>query len=681
MAFVYPPKRKNPATRREVSRGFPEGMNTLAHPSALKNTELSSLLNGQYSQYGTISKRLGTKIIGEAEEEALMIQTLTPVYDINGNTYFIKISDTGIPKYYNFTTKTFQNITGTAPDGYVGSNPLFTAGTPTFDTSVRTWIVQAGGKVYFANAVNDLIWWDGTQWYIYDALTDPVTKTTVAKTGAGTGTRTYYYRYVDYNSVGGTLASPVFAPGDPNGTGHYTAMPEQLDSTTYLTVTLPTAAAGAVRRGIFRGNLVGEERYLDTIPASETSYIDQGAKVPSNFFGIPTANTTKGFHFKLLAVFGDTLVGTTTEMGDDYLVYSGYADKIGQFALADGGGYYGWRVGDGEGISALKAFAASNEEGLYVFKNSKSGRFNYNDEGGSVQDINISIGTISPLSPHAAGNNLRLWTREGPGSLGNEAQFGTIIRYSLLGIKADAYAKQVTPANLEKVAGEYFNHLSLFSISTDVDDGGNDGVLVYDERYNAWSFWRGIYAAVFARCINPLTKEEKLYFGSSKDGNVLEMFSGKTDESTATGAGNTITFSMTTKAYDMGVPEKFKKMRRLFLIFSTLIGSRTTVQGIQDGYKNLDRYIIPQTVTTIGFGTDVWGEFEVGYSGELSDTEAQSDNIRFVNLKNKDMLSLRVNIMNDGVDDEMEVMGLVIYYSESNRSLPYRNRLRQLADY
>lgn len=680
MPFVYPPKRKNPATKREASRGFPEGMNTLAHPSVLKNTELSSLINGQYSQYGTISKRLGTKIIGEAEEEATEISSLQATYNINGNTYFIKISDTGVPLYYNFTSLSWQAITGTAPDGYSGDNPAFDSGTPTFDTSVRTWIVQAAGRVYFANAVNDLIWWDGTQWYIFNALADPLTKATVAKTGSGTGTRTYYYRYVEYNNVGGTFASPIFESGDANGTGYYSGMPEQLDDTTYLTVTLPTAPTGTVRRGIFRGNLAGEEEYLDTIPASETTYIDKGAKVPSDFFGVPAANTTKGFHFKLLTVFDDTLVGVSVEYGDDEIVYSGVAADIGKFAIADGGGSLGWRAGDGEPISAIKTFAASNEEGLYVFKNSKTGRFSYTGQSATVQEINVSIGTIAPLSPHAAGNNLRLWTREGAGSLGNEAQYGTILRYSVLSIKADSYAKQVTPANLHKVAGEYFNHLSLFSISTDVEDSGNDGVLVYDERYNAWSFWRGISASIFAKCINPVTKEENLYAGSSKDGNVLQMFSGKTDEATASGGGNKITFSMTTKAYDMGVPEKFKKMRRLFLIFSTLIGGRTTVQGIQDGYRNLDRYIIPQEVATVGIGTDVWGEFEVGSSGELSDTEAQGDNIRFINLKNKDMLSLRVNVMNDGTDDEIEVMGLVIYYSESNRNLQYRNRLRQLAD-
>ena len=43
-------RRKNPPVKRMGSTGFAEGLNTLAHPSMLKDTEISEFINGVYSQ-------------------------------------------------------------------------------------------------------------------------------------------------------------------------------------------------------------------------------------------------------------------------------------------------------------------------------------------------------------------------------------------------------------------------------------------------------------------------------------------------------------------------------------------------------------------------------------------------------------------------------------------------------
>ena len=59
-----------------------------------------------------------------------------------------------------------------------------------------------------------------------------------------------------------------------------------------------------------------------------------------------------------------------------------------------------------------------------------------------------------------------------------------------------------------------------FGYSTNVEGEGNNAILAFDERYNAWSKWLGVYPAIFEVFKNPLTKERKLYYGSSKDGNV-----------------------------------------------------------------------------------------------------------------------------------------------------------------
>lgn len=465
-------RRKNSPVRRTGSEGFPEGLNTLAHPSTLKETELSELINGVYSQYGTISKRLGSKIIGQQASNATQIDQLVATYNVDGESRLIRISDSGKPEEYNFSTDTWDLMTGTEPSGYSGSNPSFSSGTPTFDTSSITWIVQIQSRLYFANQVDQLVYFDESGWNVYTELSDPSTYPTVAKTGSGTGSTRHFYQYVWYTEAGGTIASPApDADVQAQGTGWYGSLPEVLDDDTYVTLTLPTAPTGCTRVGIFKSNRQGEAFFLDEVEPSITSYKDNGSKSVDVFAPFPEDNTTKGYHFKLLDTYRGSLIGVTTELGEDTLVWGGSLDKFASFGLPDGAGFLPYRKGDGTTINAIKPFVASNEDALFIFKDNAFGKFQYVTSGefvgeGRIQDVNIAVGTMSPFSPHIAGNNLRFWSRDGAATVGNEANYGALLRYSVLSLRADSIVQQVTPADLDEVSGVYFKGLSLFGIST-----------------------------------------------------------------------------------------------------------------------------------------------------------------------------------------------------------------------
>lgn len=682
-------RRQNTPIKRAGSEGFPEGLNTLAHPSTLKDTELSELINGIYSQYGTISKRQGTLVVGQtADDSATEIQQLKATYNVAGEDRFIRISDNGKPEFYNYTTVSWDLLTDTEPDGYAGSNPTFTSGTPTFDTTTTTWIVQVGSRLYFANEVNELIWLEDDGWHIYTELADPSSYPTVAKTGAGTGSTKYFYQYVWYSEAGGTLASPPpDADVQAEGTGWYGSLPQNLDDDTYLTLTLPSAPVGCTRVGIFKSNRQGEAFFLDDVEPDDTTYVDTGAVGTDTFYGVPDDNTTAGYHFSLLDVYRGSLVGVTTELGEDTLVWSGALDLFGSFALPDGAGFFPYRKGEGTSINAIKTHVASNVDALFIFKDNVFGKFTFITADGDfagegrIQDVNISVGSISPLSPHVAGNNLRFWSRDGASTVGNEANYGTILRYSVLSLRADSIVQRVTAANLEKVCGDFYNSLSLFGISTDVAGGGNNAMLVFDERYNSWSYWTGIYAKVLAKNIHPTTKEEILYYGSSKTADVLEMFNGKTDYRTSSGSGNRITLSLSTKQYDMELPDQFKKFDKATLVFGTLTGNNTTVGVIRADHKGISndsRLVISQDAVLSGFGNDEWGNQEVG---EMSSGDAGSTiNLRYINLKQKDLFWIKINIQNDGVEDEISLIGIYIYYSKSTRPLTFDMKLRKIAE-
>ena len=686
--FQKAKRRSNLPTRRAGSKGWPEGLNTLPHPSTLKDSELSELLNGIYSQYGSISKRLGSQIIGNSSTGgATKINQLTATYNVGGVSRFIRISDNGKPEVYNFSNNIWELLVATAPVGYAGSNPTFTAGTPTFDTTVKTWIVQLHDRIYFANSVNELIYLEGTQWYIYTVLADPTVKPTIAKTGAGSGTTRWYYQYVWYNAIGNTLASsPANPDTDGSGTGWIDSMPPKLDTTTYLTITVPAAPAGATKTGIFRSNRVGQAFFVDFIEASQTTFVDKGEIAEDIFAPFPEENTTKGYHFHLLDTYRGSFIGVTEELGKDTLVWSGSLENFGSFGLPDGARYFPYRKGEGSYINAIKIYGASNEDSVFIFKDNVIGKFQYVTTSGDflgegrVQDVNISIGSISPLSPHLAGNNLRFWGSEGPSTIGNEANYGTILRYSVLGLRADSIVQRVTAANAQNICGIFFKHLSLFGISTGETGTGNNAVLAYDERYNAWSLWTGLYPSVWAKYTNQTDKIERLYYGSSDTADVLEMFKGKTDYSTSSGSGSAITLSISTKQYDMGYPDQFKKYDKATLVFGTLTGNNTTVgvtKANQNGITSDARLLISQEANLSGFGNDEWGNQEIGMM--TTDDAGSTVNIRYINLRQKDLFWVKFNIQNDGINDEISLMGLYIYYSQSNKPLPFSSKLTKLA--
>jgi hypothetical protein len=530
-----------------------------------------------------------------------------------------------------------------------------------------------------------MVYLDGGAWKAYQRLNNPVTFPTVTKTGTGTGTATHYYYYVWYNESGGTLSSPPADPtAQPSGTGYLGNLPIDLDENTYVTVTVPTPPAGTTKVGIFKSNAQGYGYYVGSIEPTQTTFVDKGSagKVfqdPTT--DLPITNDTGGQHFKLMDSYNGKLVGVSVEWGDDYIVYSG-GETEGRvtFGKPYGAGATWYHKGEGTKISAIKPHVASNELSLFVFKDDKVGKFQFDATTGDgiVQDINVAVGSLSPFSPHSAGNNLRFWSRDGASTIRNEENYGNLLRYSVLSLRVDAISQQVTAANLPDVCGIYYKNLSIFGISTQIAGKGNNACLVYDERYNSWTYWPGIYATMFVKVISPVDKVERLYYASNKTADMLEMFKGKTDYGTTGTNGTKITLSLTTKQYDMGLPDQNKRYDKATFVFGALTGGNTTVgitRGSEKGTVVEPRYIIPQEVATAGMGFDEWGGVEFGGGGESNTTSNAL--VRFINLRQRDLLWVKINIQNDGIDDELVILGMFIYYAHSGKPLGHRLRIRK----
>jgi hypothetical protein len=642
---VYGKRRKDPKIKTTGTRGFPLGLNQLTHPTTIKNTELAEAQNVLYSQNGVLSKRPGSVNLGEPRGESTKVLALQGVYNIGdpATDYLLRISDDGILQYYSFFSSTWIDVP---------SSPTF--------SSVDTQILQGYGYVYLLNPEDDMVKWDGDSFSTFDALANPSTKPTLTKQGSATGAMTYYYRYVWYNDVGNTLASPAET---------IASMPEELDADTYVKVDLPAAPAGAEQVGIFRGTTAGDEMYLAKIPATQTTYNDKGFDEPDPLYGVPESNTTGGFHFKFATVYRNTLIGITTELGDDMLVFSAGGDKFDSFGRADGGGYYGWRRDDGDPITAVCPF----QDELFVFKTGKVGAFTFDTEGASIRDINLAVGAVSHRSVHAAGNDLRFWSREGAYSLGNEPNFADLIRTKVLSARADQIVQSLTPTEFDHISGVFYKDHSLWGLPMGGADEGITSCIAYNEKYAAWTEWFGLTPNVWAKFVDS-SNRERLFYGDAQSGNVVECWEGTDDR------GDAITWRVATKQFDMDRPHQYKTFGRVYFIFGNVTGTGTRITLVEDGVRSQVPLALYAEVGDMGFGVDEWGTMEFGDSSGEFTGDVSGLTVRYVDLGNKDLFSLQAILTNAGMSDQIDLMGMLIEYAESAQPLPASKRLNRVLE-
>lgn len=643
MGRQYPKRRQNPTNKTLGSRNFSLGLNELTHPSAIKDNELAECINSVFAQNGVIKKRMGSLTIDEAHDN-VVVDGLQGVYDIGGNDYVLRIGDTGIAHKYDPVTGVFSSI----------------AGSPTFSTGVRTYILQGYGYVYFLNELDVLRKWDGTSWTTFTTLANPTTAPTLAKQGSGVGARTYYYKYVYYNEIGNTLAS---------NSANVASMPNSLDSSTWIKLTMPGAApAGVVEVGIFRGTTAGQERYLDKIPAAQTEYNDQGQSTPDETFSVPDSNTTSGYHFKFATVFKDTIIGITTEFGDDTLVFSGGLDQFDNFGLSAGGGFFSWRKGDGADIVSIQPY----KEQLYVFKTNKTGVFDFSTTSGAatMRDLNLAVGAVGQDAIHPAGNDLRGWSVEGAFSMGNEPNFADVVRTHVLSARIQNTNDAITKTDMSKIVSIYYKNLSIWALPTGDEGDGNTIMAVYDERYVAWSIWKGMKARCFTRFIDN-KKVEHLYYGDQITGNMIEMLVGYSDNGVA------IDWRISTKQFDGGVSYKFKTFSMVYFIFGLVSGIATNILLTGNGSRSLGSYPLVVSVPQEGFGVDEFGTVQWGMSTDSAVAASTGVTIRYADLGSQDLFNIQAQLSNNGIRDQIEFMGVFFEYSLSDQPLPSTNKLQK----
>jgi len=631
--YQYGQKRKDPTIKVDGSKTFSEGLSQAAHPTAIKASELAEAQNAMYIQNGVVEKRPGFVIrgeIGEGEVSPLFLGSIK----IGTDRSVYKITSDGILKKYIESSNIWSVVSGA---------PTWTK---------ETNVLQGWGWVVFYNDTDDLTAWDGTSWITYDLLADPDTAPTVEKQGSGTGYTTYHYRYVWYNEAGHTVASPL---------GTLANMPLVLDATTYIKITVPAAPAGADTVAIFRTTGTADECYLDSIPASQTVYLDKGELNIDGTYPYPTENTTAGMHFKYAVVYKDAIVGVAVETGDDTIVSSAGLDEFLNFAPSYGASFFSWLKQDDDEIRGLHSY----KEKLYIFKRNKIGAFSFLSDGGSkVEEISLAAGALSHDSIHSAGNEVRYFGPEGPMTLGYEANYGDVVRTRVVGAKAQTIIDTLTSQDEKLISSIFYKGISMWGIVRGSAGDGVTSTLTLNERFAAWSEWVGFKPKKLCKFVDGNNKE-RLFFTNPTDGGVYEAWEGKNDN------GVPITFRLTTKQYNQDSAYAYKTYSKIYYIFGNVSGGNTKIVYIKDGYeRSAQRVLYLSRSGRIGFGVDKWGTIAWGESSGSYSSDVSGINVRFIDLNNQEMFSIQTEIVNDGLDDIVQIMSIYIEYADSTLPLP-----------
>ncbi len=612
-------------------RGWPAGLNTLVNPNQIQDDELAEAVNVAYTQYGVLTKRLGSVLIANVGAS------------VQGFGVYNKINTNGS------VTKYFCAVAG---GSFYVIDPINKAATLqagfTFSSANRVVMVQGMNNFYIFDGQNAIVKWDGTTFTQFQQISAP-TGLTVTKSGTGTGSTTYYYIVTASNNNGETIGSAEVS---------LASMPDPLTSTTYAQLSW-TAVTGATVYNIYRSKISGDETYLTSTPS--VSWNDQGQADAGQSVSIvvPSENTTSGLIFITGDVFKDSLFGVENS-NKTKLWFSAGGDKIDSFSPGDGGGWLQYHPEEGEPINGVKTFAGLGKNYLYLFKSHKIGQADFGTSGALlVSDVNLAVGAESDTSLVPFENDLGFMSRYGAYTLRMEPNIVNVLRIAELSIRIHpTYINSISQASINKVCGIYdkANHVMLWSIPNGAS--ANNTSIAFDPVYLGWSEYRGIAATAFSRFVDVNNNEAN--YGGDANGNIFQLFSGSND------MGTPIYFRASTKSFDMEAPYAYKFIKRFWMIFGNINALNLEVSLVQDGTILLKQFSINSGTGQTGWDVDFWdNQLWDASSGTVVNLNTRL--VRKYNDINKNIISLQVIYEDTESLSYFEILGQYIIWQSSNQ--------------
>lgn len=308
---------------------------------------------------------------------------------------------------------------------------------------------------------------------------------------------------------------------------------------------------------------------------------------------------------------------------------------------------------DGDRITGLAKF----QDVLVIFKERSIYQLTLDSAGTTptVTAVSKSYGCVSHKSIDNVENDVFFLTRNGVYVLGNEPNYFNVIRTNELTARIHPTIETINPTNYTNATAMFNQYVYYLGVPS----GGvtaNNTVLTYDRRFLAWSKLTHIMPESFC-LFTDSTNVDAIYFTSANSANIYQMTTNYDAD------GSPISAQWTSKAFDLGNYNIYKRWVDVTILFRQLVGS-ITINIITDNG------VVAKTVTVSssqsgGLATNILGGGDwLGgtVSSSSGGTTVSSTNVPYrlrLGIKSR---TIKIQISNARTNETFVILGVAFRY-------------------
>src|SRR3990167_3581432 len=282
----------------------------------------------------------------------------------------------------------------------------------------------------------------------------------------------------------------------------------------------------------------------------------------------------------------------------------------------------------------------------------------------AINLVTSSVGCVSDGSIDSSDNDIIFLGRRAWFVFGAQQNFFNQLRHNELSIQLRPLVKSITPTNLDKSSGIWFDNVYHCAISVG-NAAMNNRAVTYQRQYGAWFPHNNVQANAFTAFIGA-DNEEHLYYADENDPKVWKQTTGYAHGT------NTIAMFWESKSYDFGKWALYKRFIDVTLLFRQLSGSVDVTITI-DGSKASLTKTIPGTRFAGGMGRGLLGKTLFGGASEsgVGDSSSTTTNIPIrIDLSELSQpgRAIKVKVANSNVNENFVLLGLEFGYRPYGRS-------------
>jgi len=522
----------------------------------------------------------------------------------------------------------------------------------------RCSFLQIDGNLYITNRTDRLTFYDGSAVQRNSALLDPTGLTATRGGGLSAGSYNLYYRVVALNSVGFTAGSNEAAVTVNKHRDTWALATEKVDLAW-------TAVAGADRYEIYLSDESGAQVYL--AETTTNSFADDGSAALNPYREIPDDNTTGGPILGRLTLSNGRIWG----IDENYnVVFSGVAQYINYFSWFYGGGRSELDKGGREfPVVVVHYRTGKGDVAPTVLSKSPDGR-------GAIwqiamdtltigEDIIIvptpvkivgGIGAQGEAAVTEAGDNIYSSNKKGVHALRNKAQIFNVL-------STDEQSVNIRPTYRKSIHSAKYPDMIAFSnegkvmLSASKGGVGNDFSFLYDTEKNAWVWdWDIGFEQLFE------------YTDSNNSTHLLGVQSGEnrlieiTDRATSD-KGQAFRTSWLSPLLHVDAKDKtqFADVDDVVIEIGRPQGTiNFEVLGIMKNkpLKKLKSRKIGDTVSSVDFANDLFGDYSFGEDDEVPVTFAQASVKKRISI-NKELNAIQFRVSSTQADTRYTILSII----------------------